>query len=85
MPTTSYNEGHVKHNPATGEVALRTIFPTDQGAQLAGMAWLVATTNVGARSAKTEEVESDDWEDLYVPPAPEAPPTPPAPNLFPGS
>ena len=39
--------GHVKHNPETGEVALRTIFPTDQGPQLAAMAWLVATKNMG--------------------------------------
>jgi hypothetical protein len=58
--------GHVKHNPETGEVALRTIFPTDQGPQLAAMAWLVATKNMGARNASDADVA--DWETLYEPP-----------------
>ena len=58
--------GHVKHNPETGEVALRTIFPTDQGPQLAAMAWLVATKNIGARNASDADVA--DWETLYEPP-----------------
>jgi hypothetical protein len=29
------------------------------------MAWLVATTNIGARNAPTAEVE--DWEDIHIP------------------
>ena len=58
--------GHVKHNPETGEVALRTIFPTDKGPQLAAMAWLVATKNIGARNASDADVA--DWETLYEPP-----------------
>lgn len=62
---SNYQEGHVKHNPATKEVALRTIFPEDQGPQLASMAWLVATVNTGARSAKTEDVDA--WEDVFIP------------------
>jgi hypothetical protein len=62
----SYETGHVKHNPETGEVALRTIFPTDQGPQLANMAWLVATKNIGARNASDADVA--DWDDLYEPP-----------------
>ena len=70
-------EGHAKRNPETGEVAVRTIFPEDQGPQLAGMAWLVATTNVGARSAKTAEVEG--WEDVYVPEVVGVPIPPPMP------
>lgn len=65
----SYETGHVKHNPDTGEVALRTIFPTDQGPQLAGMAWLVATKNIGARNASNADVA--DWDDLYEPPVEE--------------
>lgn len=65
----SYQKGHVKHNPATGEVALRTIFPEDPGIGIAAMPWLISTTTTGARSAKTEEVES--WDDLFTPqPAP---------------
>ena len=63
-----YAKGHVKHNPTTDEVALRTIFPEDQGPQLANMAWLIATPNAGARNAPGTEVES--WADLYTPPAP---------------
>jgi hypothetical protein len=60
-----YLEGHTKRDPATGWVAIRTIFPEDQGPQLAGMAWLVATPNQGARHATTAEV--DGWVDLYTP------------------
>ena len=59
-----YGKGHVKHNPDVLEVAVRTMFP-EENPQLAGMAWLVATTNVGARYARTDEVES--WPDLFVP------------------
>ena len=62
-------EGHVKRDPETGAVAIRTIFPENAGAQLAGMAWLVATPNVGARHYKSEDVET--WDDLYVPDQPE--------------
>lgn len=82
---SDYQEGHVKINPETSEVALRTIFPEDQGPQLAAMAWLVSTTNSGARSAKTEEVEGEDWEDLYEPPSVPAPPvlSPPVPPTAP--
>ena len=81
----SYETGHIKRNPATGEVALRTIFPEDQGEQLANMAWLVATKNTGARNAATTVVEA--WDDLFEPvpeevvlpdPAPEPPVDPPA-------
>ena len=64
----SYETGHVKYNAESGEVALRTIFPEDQGPQLAGMAWLVATKNIGARNASTAEV--DLWDDLLVPTVP---------------
>lgn len=76
-PTVFY-AGHIKHNPDTGEVALRTIFPEDQGPQMANMAWLVATKNVGARNARSEEVADAAWVDLYVaePPPMPAPPTP---------
>lgn len=65
MSTTSYLNGHVKHDPAGGAVAIRTRFPEDVP-ELAGMAWLVSTVTLGPRNAATSEVE--DWDDLYVPP-----------------
>ncbi len=65
---TTYVEGHIKHDPATNAVAVRTMFPEDQGPQLAGMAWLVATSNFGARHSDTAGVDS--WVDLYTPETP---------------
>jgi len=63
---SDYAEGHIKRDPATGASAIRTVFPDDESTpQLAAMTWLVATTNVGARHARTSEVEA--WDDLYVP------------------
>lgn len=67
-----YLTGHVKRNPETGEVAIRTIFPEDQGPQLANMAWLVATQSSGARTLPSRDVV--DWPDLYEQPAPTTPP-----------
>jgi len=55
--------GTVKRDPVTGAVAIRTHFD-ESVPQLAGLAWLVATTNVGSRSATSAEV--DGWDDLYV-------------------
>lgn len=76
----SFDTGHIKRDPDTGAVAIRTIFPEDQGQQLANMAWLIGTPNIGARHAPTGDVEL--WDDLYVPePAAdpvEAPADPPA-------
>lgn len=63
----SYETGHVKRHTETGATALRTIFPEDQGQQMADMAWLVATTNTGARNLPTSAVEGPEWEDLYTP------------------
>ena len=59
----TYTVGHVKHDSATGAVAIRTRFPDDP--RLAHLAWLVATTHTGSRNAPTTEVE--EWEDLVVP------------------
>lgn len=58
------SEGHIKRDPVTGSVAIRTIFSEDEPA-LAKMAWLIATPNVGARHGLSDEVA--DWEDLYQP------------------
>lgn len=75
----TYATGHIKRDPETGAVAVRTIFPEDQTPQFAAMAWLVASTNIGARNASSVEVAG--WDDLFVPQdaQPEAPqPEPPA-------
>ena len=63
---TDYQMGHVRHNPATKEVAVRTMFAQDNP-QMARLAWLVATTAMGARNATTEDVEAEGWVDLFVP------------------
>jgi hypothetical protein len=61
-----YQTGHIKRDPDTGAVAIRSSFPTDP--RLAKQAWLVATTNDGVRQAPTTEVQ--DWDDLHVVPEP---------------
>lgn len=68
---TEYNAGHIKRDPTTGAVAIRTIFPeTDE--HFIAMAWLMATPNIGARNTTTVAVEG--WEDLYIAPPPEPAP-----------
>ena len=59
-----HTQGHVKHDPETGAVAIRTGF-SESDPQLAGMAWLVATSNFGARHSTTELVAG--WDDLFTP------------------
>ena len=59
----TYQTGHIKHHPETGSCAVRTSFPDNES--FAPLAWLVATTTVGARNAPTTEV--DTWDDLYTP------------------
>jgi hypothetical protein len=58
-----YQTSHVKRDPSTGAVAIRTEFP-EVGA-LAIHAWLVATTGSGAVTKTTADV--DHWDDLYTP------------------
>lgn len=60
----TYQQNHVKREPESGAVAIRTFFD-ESNPQLAGMAWLVVTSTTGARHCRTAEVA--DWEDLYVP------------------
>lgn len=57
------NPGHVKRDPVTGAVAIRTHFD-ESNPQLAPMAWLVATMNLGPRTCPSSEVA--DWDDLYT-------------------
>jgi hypothetical protein len=56
--------GHVKRDADTGAVAIRTHFD-ETNPQLAPMAWLIATVNMGPRHASTTDVA--DWEDIYSP------------------
>ena len=58
----TYQPGHVKRNPETQEIAMRTTFDE---AILPQLAWLVSTLTWGARNVRTAEVES--WDDLFVP------------------
>jgi hypothetical protein len=67
---TDYQTGHVKHDPDSGAVAIRTVLPEDNP-QLAGRAWLIATAGSGVRTGPTTEV--DEWDDLFTPAEP--PPT----------
>lgn len=60
-----HETGHVKHDPKTGAVAIRTVFDP---AQFHNMAWLIATTGMGAQNASDADV--DGWDDLFTPPPP---------------
>ena len=64
---SDYLTGHVKRNPDSGAVAVRSVLSEDNP-QLLNMAWVVATPGSGSRTAPTTEVES--WADLYTPPEP---------------
>ena len=66
----AYRKGHIRRNPDTGEIAIRTMFPEDQGSTLANLAWIISSADNGARHSKTPEVEEDGWEDFWVPEEP---------------
>lgn len=59
-----YATGHVKRDPETGTIAVRTVYD-ENIPQLARRAWQIATPNIGGRAGFTTEVE--DWEDLFIP------------------
>lgn len=65
MTDFPYDAGHIKRNPETGEVAIRTGFD-ETISNLAGLAWLGATIGGGPTHHTTAEV--DGWDDLYDPP-----------------
>jgi hypothetical protein len=71
-----YLPGHIKRNPDTGEVAIRTMFD-ESLTELEHLAWLGATIGAGPRHHRTSDV--DHWDDLHFPPfvAPEGTPAPP--------
>lgn len=59
-----YATGHIKRDPVSGAVAIRTQFPETREA-FAAMAWLVAHPITGSRHVKTDDVDS--WTTLYTP------------------
>lgn len=59
-----YLAGHVKRNPETGAVAVRTSYPDDRP-EFDRFQWQVATVNTGPRSVPTSDVEA--WDDLFIP------------------
>ena len=59
---TVYAAGHVKRDPETNAVAVRTIYPEDA---YPDSAWLVATISAGATSRPASYV--DGWDDLFTP------------------
>ena len=65
--TEVFQTGHVKRDPATGRVALRTEFPANE---MPDMVWLVATAHFGSKYVSGVEV--DGWDDIYVAPLPSA-------------
>lgn len=72
---SDYLEGHVKRDPATGAVAIRTNQPevNPPGSFAIVQAWLAATTYTGAHYLGTEFVDS--WDDLFTPEPPSGPPS----------
>lgn len=57
-------QGHVKRNPSTGDVALRTRYePTND--KLAAMLWLVSSPVTGVKYVGDDFV--DGWDDLFTP------------------
>lgn len=73
---SDYIEGHIKRDPNTGSVAIRTNQPETNppGSFAMIQAWLVSTTYSGAHYVGTEVV--GEWDDLYTPVPPEVPAEP---------
>jgi hypothetical protein len=66
----TYLAGHVKRDPETGSVAIRTI-NSDTDPFIRERAWLGSTTYRGSFFATTETVAA--WDDLFVPEPPADP------------
>lgn len=62
---SDYATGHVKRDPASGSVAVRTHFPDN--ADFVSMTWLVSHVAHGPQNVATSAVEG--WDDLFVPQA----------------
>lgn len=68
---SAYRKNHVKHNPDTGEVAVRTAFD-DEDPATADRAWTLSGGDrpAGTGRAATATVEVAPWYDLIIPPEP---------------
>lgn len=66
----TYFRGHVKRDPISGEVAVRTVFPLGNDPESQKLEWLCAGWGTGPRNTNTQEVE--EWADIFVA-DPEAP------------
>lgn len=60
-----YQANHVKRDPVTGDVAIRTVFPLSDIPQRALMEWLIASATTGPRHVASAEVQN--WDDLFTP------------------
>lgn len=57
-------QGHVKRDPVTGSVGIRTFYqPTNP--KLEQMLWLVLSTTQGVKYVGEAFIEG--WDDLYIP------------------
>lgn len=61
---SDFAAGHIRRDPVSASVAVRTVFSE---VEFPDMAWLVATTNFGAKNVASSYVEG--WDDLLVPDA----------------
>jgi len=62
LAAEDYRAGDIKRNPETGAVAVRTAFPTVDGAST--REWGVMTVNNGGHYARFSQIE--DWPDVIV-------------------
>lgn len=67
----TYTQGHIKRDPASGTVAIRTIWPEE--GDMINQAWLSASAGRGCQFIRSSDVA--DWDDLFVP-DPVSPPDP---------
>jgi VCBS repeat-containing protein len=64
-PSVALPRNSVLRNPTTGAVAIRTMFPEDQGSTLAGLAWWAAAPSGSASHLSTSSVAG--WDVILVP------------------
>lgn len=70
----TYAPGHLKHDPATGTVAVRTKFPDEE--PFTEQAWMVFTSEPRVAARPTTYVDGLGLPDAYTPPEPEPEPEP---------
>jgi len=58
--------GHIKRNPETGSVAVRTHFD-ESVPELAGLAWAVINPGPGPGPRRLTSAEVEGWDDVFAP------------------